>query len=122
MVADGARRVAIGDLNRDGLPDIVAISLVYQALTTPSRISVLLQSSTNRGQFVVDGVYDGPLSGNFVAIGDINNDGLNDIVVNDGPSVLLQRAAAWARSMRHGRCPKQRRSPRAACEARRRPG
>ena len=32
--------------------------------------------------------------GIFVAAGDVNGDGLNDIVVNDGPSVLLQRADA----------------------------
>jgi hypothetical protein len=93
-VADGARRVAIDDLNGDGLPDVVAISLVYQSLTTPSRVSVLLQSPASRGQFAVSGVYDGPYSGNFVATGDVDNDGLNDIVVNDGPTVLLQRASA----------------------------
>jgi hypothetical protein len=92
-VADGARRVAIGDLNGDGVPDIAVVSLVYQA-QQPSRVSVLLQSPVNRGQFAVIGVYDGPFSGNFIAIGDVNGDGSEDIVVNEGPSVLLQRAAA----------------------------
>jgi hypothetical protein len=33
-----------------------------------------------------------PLSGNFIAIGDLDGDGRNDIVINDGPSVLLQSA------------------------------
>ena len=89
-VPDGATRVAIGDLNGDSLPDLAVVSLVYQLIDTPSRISVLLQSSLNRGQFALSGVYDGPISGNFIAIADINDDGLNDIVVNDGPSVLLQ--------------------------------
>jgi len=93
-VADGARRVAIGDLNGDNLPDIAVVSLVYQSLRTPSRVSVLLQSPTNRGQFAFSAVYDGPLSGNFIGIGDVNGDGRGDIVVNDGPSVLLQRASA----------------------------
>ena len=94
-VAEGARRVAIGDLNDDGLPDVVVISIVYQApLSTPSPVTVLLQSSTTRGQFAVSGVNAGPTVGTFVAIGDVNDDGLNDIVVNDGPSVLAQRPTA----------------------------
>lgn len=93
-IADGARRVAIADLNGDGLPDSVAISLVYQSISTPSRVSVLLQSALNRGQFTLAGSYEGPMGGNFVAAGDMNGDGLTDIVVNDGPSVLLQRAFA----------------------------
>jgi hypothetical protein len=55
---------------------------------------VLLQSPTNRGQFSVGQVLDGPSSGNFIAIGDLDHDGRNDIVINDGPSVLLQSATA----------------------------
>jgi len=93
-VADGARRVAIVDLNGNDIPDISVVSLVYQALTTPSRVSVLLQSAVNRGQFAVGSVFDGPYSGNFIAAGDINGDGRNDIVINDGPSVFLQSATS----------------------------
>jgi hypothetical protein len=93
-VADGARRLAIADLNGDGLADVAVVSLVYQAQNLPSRITVLLQSAASRGVLVPGGVYDGPYSGNFIAIGDLNADGLNDIAVNDGPVVLLQRAAS----------------------------
>ncbi len=92
-VADGALRVAIEDLNDDTFPDLAVISLVYQSQIN-SRISVLLQSAVTRGQFTVAGVYEGPFTGNFIAAGDINNDTLNDIVVNDGPVVLFQRASA----------------------------
>ena len=93
-VADGARRVAIGDLNGDGVPDVGVVSRVYQDLFSPSRVSVLLQSSVNRGQFTVTGVYTGTLPGAFIAIGDITGDNRNDLVLENGPSVLVQSATA----------------------------
>jgi hypothetical protein len=35
-VADGARRVAIGDLNQDGFADVAVVSMVYQDPYSPS--------------------------------------------------------------------------------------
>lgn len=93
-VADGARRVAIGDLNQDGIPDVAVVSMVYQDLYSPSRISVLLQSSASRGLFTVAGVYAGTDPGSFIAVGDMNGDGRNDLVLENGPSVLIQSASA----------------------------
>ena len=93
-VTDGARRVAIGDLNQDGIPDVAVVSMVYQDLYSPSRISVLLQSAASRGQFSVAGVYAGPDPGSFIAIGDMNGDGRNDLVLENGPSVLMQSVSA----------------------------
>lgn len=93
-VADGARRVAIGDLNGDGLPDLAVISLVYQAQSLPSRITVLLQSGAQQGAFVTAAVIDGPYAGDFIALGDADGDGRTDLFVNDGPAVAVQRAAA----------------------------
>ncbi|MFM2036068.1 MAG: hypothetical protein RL459_1333 [Pseudomonadota bacterium] len=89
---DGARQVAIADLNADGLPDLAAISLVYQAQNLPSYISVVLQSRTQRGQFSVYQRLEGPMGANFLALGDANGDQLTDIFVNDGPVVFLQSA------------------------------
>ena len=93
-VADGARRVAIGDLNQDGVPDVAVVSMVYQNIYSPSRISVLLQSSASRGLFTVAGDYAGTVPGSFIAIGDMNGDGRNDLVLENGPSVLVQSASA----------------------------
>jgi len=91
-VADGARQVAIGDLNGDGLPDLAVVSLVYQSLSTPSRVSVLLQSAVQRGAFVPGGTYDGTYASNFLALADLDGDGRTDILLNEGPSVMLQTA------------------------------
>lgn len=53
-------------------------------------MSVLLQSAANRGQFSVAGVHAGSDPGSFIAIGDMNGDGRNDLVLENGPCVLLQ--------------------------------
>lgn len=91
-VPDGARRVAVGDLNADGLPDIALVSIVYQALYTPSKISVLLQSASSRGQFSAPDIYTGSANASFIAIGDLNGDGRKDILLNDGPAALMQNS------------------------------
>jgi hypothetical protein len=93
-VADGARRLAVADLNDDGIPDLAVVSIVYQAIGEASRVTVLLQSSTMRGQFGAGALYIGAPVGSFIAAGDVNGDGLNDILLNDGPSVLMQRTTA----------------------------
>ncbi|HEX9182028.1 MAG TPA: VCBS repeat-containing protein [Burkholderiales bacterium] len=93
-VPDGARRVAVADFDHDTFPDIAVVSLVYQALGNPSRVTVLLQSATTRGEFAAAGTYSGPSNASFLAAGDLNGDSYTDIVLNDGPVVLLQRPSA----------------------------
>jgi hypothetical protein len=42
----------------------------------------------------VAGVYAGPEPGSFIAIGDMNGDGRNDLVLETGPSLLLKSTSA----------------------------
>ena len=91
-VADGARQVAIGDLDGDGLPEVAVISLVYQSLSTPSKVTILRQSATRRGTFVAAAALDGTQNANFLALGDADGDGRTDLILNEGPSVMLQTA------------------------------
>ncbi len=91
-VADGARRVAIGDLDGDLVPDLAVVSLVYQS-QHPSRVSVVRQSSSPRGAFTVTAVYDGTFGADALGLGDTNGDGRLDVVLNDGPAVLRQRSS-----------------------------
>jgi hypothetical protein len=100
--ANSAAAVAIGDLNGDGAPDIVAAT--SDANGNNGAIYVFYQNATTRGTFLAPVTFPAGAQPQAVRIADVNGDGLPDIVVaNLGPgadgtgsagvSVLLQDAA-----------------------------
>lgn len=88
-VAPGARHLFVAPLLSRSAPDIALISLIYSS-QQPSMVSILQNQGS--GDFAVRQVLTGPVSGNFLAAGDLNADGLPDLIANDGPEVFFQSA------------------------------
>lgn len=84
--AIGTISLAIGDLNADGLPDIAMTSLVPQGQGT---IVTLMQDPSNPGAFLIPSPYNGEGQPVSIAIADLDNDGMPDLIVADGT------AATW---------------------------
>jgi FG-GAP-like repeat len=84
LSSPGASQVAIGDMNKDGLEDLVAADF---------QVSLFIQTSP--GTFAAPvSLYSG--GANWVAVGDLNNDGIPDVALTDavGVKVLLHTGAA----------------------------
>jgi hypothetical protein len=89
--------VAIGDINNDGKNDVVMSTSYYFDAANDYHIFLFIQNSS--GQLELSGKYR--TSGSYnrapdtIDIGDVNNDGLNDVVVGNSKlniEVFLQKA------------------------------
>jgi len=74
-----SQKVVIDDLNNDSLPDLA----VANNDSDGGSVSVLLQSDLNRGVFLAAKDYPGMQGPNDIATGDMNGDGLADLVIAD---------------------------------------
>jgi len=94
--------VAVGDLNGDGLPDVVAAT--YDANGNNGNVTLFFQNGSSPGTFQAAVSFPAGAQPQAVRIADVNGDGLPDLIVanrgpgNDGTgspgvSVLLQDAA-----------------------------
>lgn len=108
--------VATGDLNNDGLSDIVAVFNGPGSYPQRSFISILLQDPNNPGSFQQSGQYAVGYWAWSIAIGDLNDDGYPDLVaanqLSDSISILFQNASSpgiflSAVDFRTGRYPEQ---------------
>jgi hypothetical protein len=91
--------VAVGDLNGDGLPDVVAVD--YDSNGNNGQVTIFFQNPASRGTFLAPVTFPAGAQPQAVRIMDVNGDGLPDLIVaNRGPgssgigspgvSVLLQ--------------------------------
>jgi VCBS repeat protein len=84
LSSPGASQVAIGDMNKDGLQDLVSADF---------NVSLFIQTAPGTFASPVS-LYSG--GANWVAVGDLNHDGIPDVVLTDavGVKVLLHTGAA----------------------------
>lgn len=85
----GIDDAVVADLNDDGRPDFAVVGFfpVGSPSEVFSRLNLFLQSGN--GAFSYTGYYSLPINGSRVTAGDIDNDGLNDLVVLGGDNEVV---------------------------------
>jgi hypothetical protein len=94
-IVSSTEAVSIGDINNDGLQDVVVSNSFSLEPDSSSRIWVLLQDGAGNLSAPVKydtGLGDSQYQIRSIAIADMNNDGLQDVVSStfDGVNVMLQ--------------------------------
>ncbi len=81
----GSLSVAVADFNMDGWPDIAMSSLLQEGEGT---VATLTQDPANPGTFINLATYLGEGQPSSIVIGDVNNDGLPDLITADSTSAV----------------------------------
>ncbi|MGA8179722.1 MAG: VCBS repeat-containing protein [Desulfobacterales bacterium] len=87
----GIDDAVVADLNGDDRPDFAVVGFFPAGSAVTSRLNLFTQSGG--GAFSLKGVYNLPIYASRIAAGDIDGDGLNDLVVFGGDNecmVLIQ--------------------------------
>lgn len=85
---DSPFNVAIGDVNGDGIPDLAIVNSASSTSDRTGREGLTILIGDGRGGFtkMAGSPFETPKRPNMVAIGDLNGDGVGDIVVSNPDS------------------------------------
>ena len=87
----GIDDAVVADLNGDGRPDFAVVGFFPEGSPSKVKSRLNLFTQSGGGAFSLAGVYNMPISVSRVAAGDIDDDGLNDLVVlgSENQSMVL---------------------------------